>query len=127
MRNAQTPPRTTQITVRATSISPALPPRVLCQYKAFIKETQQGDKRFVPLGGEKNPTTALGQKNNRLSLVLTSPNKQKKTVRCKSPQSRPVFPRLEYKILEINLRVSKRKQTLNLTLQKESPHSFSTL
>lgn len=46
------PRRTAQIIVRATSISQALP-RVPCQCKAFMKETQWGDKRFVPLGGKK--------------------------------------------------------------------------
>ena len=72
------PHRTTQITVRATFISQALP-RVLCQCKALMKETQRGEKRFVPLrgggGGESNHSTWT--KINRLSLVLTRPNKQK--------------------------------------------------
>ena len=45
--------------------------------QSFHEETQQGDKRSVPLGGKKKSNHSTWTKNNRLSLVLTSPNKQK--------------------------------------------------
>lgn len=61
-RNVRAPHRITQITVLTTTVSPAPQPRVLCQYKAFMEETQQEDNRFIPLKKKKTPTTALWQR-----------------------------------------------------------------
>lgn len=76
MRNVRAPCRITRIILFTMTVNPALQPRVLCQYKAFMEKTWQEDNRFVPLKKKKTQPQHF-DKDNRLSLVLTSWNKQK--------------------------------------------------
>lgn len=58
-RNVWAPLRITRIIFSTMTASLALQPRVLCQYKAFMEETQQEHNRFVPLKKKKSNRSTL--------------------------------------------------------------------
>lgn len=125
MRNVWAPRRITRIIFSTMTVSPALQPRVLCQYKAFMEETQQEHNRFVPLKKKKNPTAALWQRSQTLTCINQS--EQTRAKKLPEPTIQANLSRLGYRTLEIYLGVSDRKTYLGSATWEKSHNSLLTL